>query len=558
MADMIARGMADEAAKKVQENTAQLAETALDIGEVTELGYIPQNITKSILGRGFNVKDFGVKGDGVTDDSDGIKKAIEYIMLTNPTSLDLKPSLYFPPGTYMVHSDKIFSSLSFTSLGLTPSVRNGITFRGENKRASILKLITGGVDKWFYDNESINSQKFGRLNFEHLTFTTDDKTKGHGFKQWSQGGEKQFKFFACELDLAKIMQFEGTGNADLNRFLMCSIVANDTAFTYNNNQAVSTELVTTDLFLGKGLLYIKNGGGGSFKIHAGNLEMHPHATDTTDHYLFDMDTDPNLGQGNCDFNFNDIRFEIHGINKKLVRTTANNKPLDINFTRCQFGTVPDGSREVVYVTPTKRVVFDNCILNDNFTYKVEGTFSTSSGSPSGAQLMFYNCDVGRNINLHERIVKVGDVYRVIAENCFRQSSSVGSSITVQDFDFGWDNIAPAGISAKLKIVPIKQSWNTFPTAVGGEKTLLLPSGCFIKRIYIKKPAIVSTSDNFNLKIGNDAKSIVLGESGLKAHNTEHLIDIKDIGVLSYNKLRIWGEGIATTAQSGGVAYVEYI
>lgn len=85
--------------------------------------------------------------------------------------------------------------------------------------------------------------------------------------------------------------------------------------------------------------------------------------------------------------------------------------------------------------------------------------------------------------------------------------------------------------------------------------MLLPSGCFISRSYIKN--ITSTSSDFNLKIGNADKSISIGESGLKVHNQEHLIDLKDLGVLPYNKLRIWGEGTATTEQSGGVAYVEY-
>ncbi len=529
-----------------------------DIGDLSMLGDEPSSIVSTIKDRGLNVKDFGAKGDGLTDDSASIKRAIEFILLMRPNTEGGKTVLYFPPGIYHVLDDKIFSNYNFGRLGITQSVHDGITFKGAGRKSSIIKLITNGTEKWLYDNESIDTQKFQYLNFEHLGFQTDDTAKGNGFKQWSQGGEKQFRFLYCDIHLAKIMQFEGTGNADLNRFLMCSIRAGNYAFVFNNNQAVSTELVSCDAYLEKGLVYLMKGGGGSFKVMLGNYEMHPHPVDKTDHYFFNMDQDPNIGQGNCDFNFTDIRFEIHAENKKLVNTTLNNKQLNINFTRCQFGTVNGGSREVVYVTPTKRVVFDNCILNDSFIYKVEGTFSTSHGTPSGAQLLFLNCDVGRTKNLHERIETIGDVFRVAAENCFRQSSAANEPIVIQDFDYGWENIAPAGISAKKKIAPIKQAWVSFPNSKGGERTLTLPKNCYIVRIFIKKPKTTSTKSSYNLKIGNVEKSIELGESGLKEHSQEHIIDLQDIGVLPFNKLTLWAEGNAAGNQAGGIAYVEYI
>jgi Pectate lyase superfamily protein len=504
------------------------------------------------------VVQFNADNTGKIDSSEALKNAIIQAIKNNATTANQKITVYLPAGTFNIDLNKVFSNFDFTSLGLTTTVKKGLRFVGAGRYSTILKLVTNGTEKWFYDNESINSQKFSHIFFEHMSFTTDDVSKGHGFKQWSQGGEKQFRFFDCDFELGTIMQFEGVGNADLNRFLLCSITSHETTFIYNNNQSVSNELISCDLNMKKGFINVKNQGGGSFKVFGGNFEMHPHTTDTTDHYLFTMEDNPILGQGNCDFNFNDIRFEIHGINKKLVYTTLNDKPLNINFTRCQFGTVPDGSREVVRVTPTKRVVFDNCILNDNFTYKVEGDFATSSGTPSGAQLMFYKCDVGRAKNLYERITKTGNVYRVKANECFRQSSSVGSNVVPQDFDYGWDNIAPMGVTANRKVIPIKQTWTAFPVTGSNEKVLTIPTGCFITKIYIKKPAVASTSSDYNLKIGNDDKSIVLGESGLKPHNQDHIITLQDTGVLAYNKLRLWAEGTATTSQSGGVAYIEYI
>jgi hypothetical protein len=513
-------------------------------------------LTSQLADIALNVKMFGAKGDGVTDDSQAIKRAIEEILKTNPSDRFLKPALFFPPGVYVVKQDKIFSDFNFQSLGITSSTRGGITFKGVNRKSSIIKLVTEGNEKWFYDNVSINNQKFERLNFEHLGFDCDDPSKANGFKQWSQGGEKQFRFFSCDFNLARVMQFEGTGNADLNRFLMCFIKSHDYAFVFNNSQAVTTELITTDLHLLKGLVLLKNGGGGAFSANSGNVEMHPHPTETTDHYLFTMESNPALGQGNCDYSFTDLRFEMHGNNKKLVNTTSNDKPLNVNFTRCAFGTVNTSSREVVLVHPSKKVRFDNCILHDNFTYRVTGDYATVN-SPSGAQLIFRDCDVGRSQNLPTRVTIDGNLGRVIATGCTRQAGATSPSIRVQDFDFGWKNAAAAGVTAVKKIAPIKQSWLSFP--FGSTTTAVtLPPNCHVTRILIKKPAAPTSSASYELKVGKSDKTITLGASGLKPHNNEHVIDLKDLGEIGFTDLMLWAEGDSVAGQGGGIAYVEYI
>ncbi|CAK7233654.1 hypothetical protein SCUCBS95973_008667 [Sporothrix curviconia] len=55
-----------------------------------------------------NVKDFGAKGDGVTDDTDAIQAAISanetYASSTATISTNTPNTVYFPPGTYMLRS----------------------------------------------------------------------------------------------------------------------------------------------------------------------------------------------------------------------------------------------------------------------------------------------------------------------------------------------------------------------------------------------------------------------------------------------------------------------
>ena len=49
-----------------------------------------------------NVKDFGAKGDGVTDDTAAINAAIDYIYTIAPSTSDHGAVLFFPPGTYPI------------------------------------------------------------------------------------------------------------------------------------------------------------------------------------------------------------------------------------------------------------------------------------------------------------------------------------------------------------------------------------------------------------------------------------------------------------------------
>jgi hypothetical protein len=83
-----------------------------------------------------NVKDLGAKGDGKTDDSDAIAKAV--IQGIERTGRYASPAfVYFPKGTYLV-SRPIESRISTT--GWSSGWRAGMILVGEHRTASVIRL----------------------------------------------------------------------------------------------------------------------------------------------------------------------------------------------------------------------------------------------------------------------------------------------------------------------------------------------------------------------------------------------------------------------------------
>lgn len=75
------------------------------VGSLGDLGTNPQSISKTVVDRGFNIKDFGVRGDGTTDDTTPINNAIDWAYTQNR-----KIKFDFPAGTYKYSGSKIIDA----------------------------------------------------------------------------------------------------------------------------------------------------------------------------------------------------------------------------------------------------------------------------------------------------------------------------------------------------------------------------------------------------------------------------------------------------------------
>lgn len=80
-----------------------------------------------------NVKHFGAKGDGSSDDTTAIQKALNFILTQNPETI----TLFFPAGDYIV-IDQLISPVNFSGLVIKGAGKRGSFREGANRRGTLI------------------------------------------------------------------------------------------------------------------------------------------------------------------------------------------------------------------------------------------------------------------------------------------------------------------------------------------------------------------------------------------------------------------------------------
>src|SRR5699024_5621646 len=95
--------------------------------EIERLDQKDENLAKQLTQIMWNVKDFGAKGDGLTDDTESIQKTLDLAFKENEYNF---PVVYLPPGTYLISKP-------------LESVRNGeyVEIRGSGIRSTRILAI---------------------------------------------------------------------------------------------------------------------------------------------------------------------------------------------------------------------------------------------------------------------------------------------------------------------------------------------------------------------------------------------------------------------------------
>lgn len=125
-----------------------------------------------------SVKDFGAKGDGVTEDTLSIVKSIQYLQTKGGGTL------YFPKGTYLIGGIRIGDFEGIANIGETASIDcvNNIKLLGEDKFTTIIKQIDNR------NNDIIVFRYCENLSFANLTFDGNkDNQSSMENAYWTEG-----------------------------------------------------------------------------------------------------------------------------------------------------------------------------------------------------------------------------------------------------------------------------------------------------------------------------------------------------------------------------------
>jgi len=211
---------------------------------------ILQDMTNSTPEGWVNVKDFGAKGDGVTDDTQAINAAITYAFNQSITVgwTEAVPTIYIPEGKYEIKEpNTLFSGVN----------RGGrLNIIGAGRYASILEYdIPSTVSTEFM---IYNDGRFGMTKFKDLTFRSKNSNGnffyGHpGISndtqdiQWENIGFENFE---------NIFKIEGTKMCSEFSFVKCRISGfSGVGFSFNNTQATNWTFYDTHIWGANGTLF---------------------------------------------------------------------------------------------------------------------------------------------------------------------------------------------------------------------------------------------------------------------------------------------------------------
>lgn len=552
------------------------------------------HIEKSLI---VSVKDFGAKGDGVTDDTEAIQHAIYYLLeekekMNNILGHNMYRGLgelFFPKGVYVV-SHNVFCPPAI------PSSQRGLfgfNVRGEHREASIL-LMKEVRESYFYKNDEGVSY-FQRMYFLDLGFYGEpgNELNINGFDMWSNGGEKQFNFIRCKFSyMNDVFKTRGTGNADLSRIQLCNISCLGNVLTLNNQQSVCWEFSNNDITTESNVVLVKSNGGSSVTFTGGSMDFY--YTDfrgVSENYLVNIAQNANIGEGTS-YTFRDVRIELEayiydtnnvpkiGIFNSVKGCSASPRVIldNVSFIngRTYKTTSPDGNFRsnssslrrdmitVINISQRKNIILQNCRLLRNFEYRCVSDTRQNIGSADNAgTIIFEKCIEGTlaelpsttddsQFSLMDRCYFDNETGRFIVQDMISLANGNPFKIVLPSYNLGYCTGNNIGNSCSAVVNHLS---NGMPNATTNEYTFRLPKNTIIKKLYVKRNK--AGSGTYKLKFGYNDKSTVIAESNMNDASDTHELILENYLVTANTTFRIWAE-TEYTGFTKGIIYVDYI
>jgi hypothetical protein len=314
-----------------------------------------------------NVKDFGAKGDGVTDDTQAIQDAILYAYDAAFDKTGWRygiPTIYLPAGDYVIKQSNIL--LSNVSAGR-------FNIRGSGRDSTILTYDVPSTINGDYLIK--NNGVFGFTLFSDMSFRSKNDNGNFFYSDDERGGNSQdIHFDRVTFDnFDYLFNVQGNSMSSEFSFFDCRLSGNfKDAFTLNNLQAVNWTFYN---------LYAWGNFESLFKLIQGsNLTFIGGSIIPFDSYqsiLFNIPSDANVdsfGRGNSPIKLYGTDFELRGSSKLIVKKT--NANIGLIFDSCDLGGQNfTGTYPIEWYTNGK-LIFNNCYNLQGYTMDYEGLGSS--------------------------------------------------------------------------------------------------------------------------------------------------------------------------------------
>jgi len=452
---------------------------------------------------GINVKWFGVKGDGITDDTAAFKQAMQIAYnLSTPSSGWKSPvKIRIPYGKYIIKGNLIDASMD--------SAR--FVFEGDGWQSTEIIYLPDDSNEFMLDNQAI----IGFTTFQGIKFTSDNEGKF-------------LNFVGSGSDNAQSMIFEKCFFQDFNQIIVCSeyTMTSEVTFTdckirgggasaiyfvLNNDQGVNWRFYGTDIESFDGVCFDFHKGQ-SMYVYQGSIIPNSGAqvirvVENADPNTFGGGTSPEISMWG-------VRFELK--NAILINLESKTVNFIAKFDCCGMGgsNITNG-QPAVYTKGIGTLIFDTCYNFNNFLFSHE--IDDASDYLNPVRVIFRNSapvmtDIDQNICNIVTNISSYPVY--IFDNCNTNSWYRPWHKAAQNSHFGW-NVSKhvSGVSANSDGAYLS------PVSIGNtyKINLKIPDQYITERkIVFKKASDVGAyyDQVHHIKIYDKTETVLLAEADL--------------------------------------------
>ena len=333
---------------------------------------------------------FGAIGDGKADDTEAIKKAIDYaVSKARGDGWKSVPKIYFPEGTYLVTEPLLDNFDKYKA--------HKFTFEGNSYTNTT--IIVGSECAVLFPNHDI----YGFTQFSNMAFEGVDNTQtfmeelsGYTHNAQSMYFHRcAFRKFHTVLKLGRVGSAATMTSETL--FSECKISNCGTAdnpcelFILDNQQSVNNRFYATDIESFIGILF-KYKSGNSISYYQGSIICTGESTIVDGN---DLEGNTSGGGNKPSLTMWGCRFELHG-NTKLLSIGKNSARLVLSFNECGMGASNLNSGAVpisMAWSGVAEIYFTRCYNTRGLCCEFSNLNTSTTRSNVLSKIHFEDCDL---------------------------------------------------------------------------------------------------------------------------------------------------------------------